>query len=178
METLLQQFNNILTTPPGNLVVHLIIAFSIIATFQTVLIGKRTSRYRYTHRLLLGLGLLLIAQLLLFLSSGLAWQGIANPHIFLPPLDRAITVFNLVWIIWLWCFPEFNRPADILNGVVNLAIILALAFTLANWSNQDPSLAFNASWLDWAWQLATLITTLAGIILLLLRRPDDWGIGL
>ncbi|MDR3572672.1 MAG: ATP-binding protein [Anaerolineaceae bacterium] len=178
METLIQQINIILTTPPGNLIVHLIIAFSIIATFQSVMIGKRTSRYQHTNRLLLGLGLILIAQLLLFLSSGLAWQGIANPHVFLPPLDRAITVFNLVWIIWMWCFPEPNRPADILNGVVNIIIILALAFSLANWSSQDPSLPFNASWLDWAWQLAALFTTLAGIVLILLRKPDDWGVGL
>jgi signal transduction histidine kinase len=178
MELLFQQINSILTTPPGNLIVHLIIAFSIIATFQAVMIGKRTSRYRYSGRMLLGIGLLLLAQLLLFLSSGLAWQGIANPHLFLPPLDRAIIVFNLVWIIWLWCFPETNRPADILIGVVNLAIILALAFTLTNWSSQDPSLPFNGSWLDWAWQVAALLTILAGIVLFLLRKPDDWGIGL
>ena len=178
MGTLLQQINSILTTPPGNLIVHLIIAFSIIATFQTVMIGKRTSRYRYTNRLLLGLALLLIAQLLLFLSSGLAWQGIASPHTFLPPLDRAITMFSLVWIIWLWCFPESNHPADIITGVVNLAIVLLLAITLVYWNGQDPSLPFNVSWIDWVWQISTLIITLAGIALLLLRKPDDWGIGL
>jgi signal transduction histidine kinase len=176
METLLQQINNILTTPPGNLIVHLIIAFSIITTFQTVMIGKRTSRYRYTNRLLLGLGLLLIVQLILFLSSGLAWQGIANPHLFLPPLDRAIAVFNLVWIIWMWCFSEPSRPADILVGVLNLVIILSLALSLSIWSSQEPSLAFNGSWLDWVWQIAILFTTLIGIVLVLLRRPEDWGI--
>ncbi|HMD88403.1 MAG TPA: ATP-binding protein [Anaerolineaceae bacterium] len=178
METLLQQINDILTTPPGNLIVYLIIAFSILATFQTVLIGKRTSRYPYTSRLLLGLGVLLIAQLILFLSSGLAWQGVTNPHLFLPPLDRAIIVFNLVWIIWMWCFPEPNRPADILNGVVNLLIILSLAFSLAIWNIQQSSLSFNASWLNWAWTITIFVTSLVGIVLLSLRRPDDWGIGL
>lgn len=82
MENLLQQLLGILVNPPGNLIYHLTLAFSIFASLQTALINRRSGES--SGRVLLGLNLILIAQLALFLSSGLAWQNIVSAHIFLP----------------------------------------------------------------------------------------------
>jgi signal transduction histidine kinase len=178
MEIFLQQIFTVLTNPPGNLIYHLTLAFSVLATLQAVIIGRRSSRYIYINRLVIGLVMILVAQLALFLSSGLAWQGAANPHFFLPPFDRAVMTFSLVWIVWLWGFPEPSRAADILTGIVNLLIVIMLLFTLSAWSVQDPSVSFNASWLDWSWELFSLVVIFIGILVLLLRKTDGWAVGL
>jgi signal transduction histidine kinase len=125
----------------------------------------------------LGLNLILIAQLALFLSSGLAWQNIVSAHIFLPVFDRAVIVFSLVWIGWLWAFPHANRIADIVTGILNLGILILFFFTLSLWSREGASLAFNGSWQDWSWGFAGITAVVLAIAMVLIQRPNGWAIG-
>jgi signal transduction histidine kinase len=175
MENLLQQLLGILVNPPGNLIYHLTLAFSIFASLQTALIHRRSGES--SGRVLLGLNLILIAQLALFLSSGLAWQNILSAHIFLPVFDRAVIVFSLIWIGWLWAFPQANRIADILTGVLNLAAVILFFLTLNLWSREGASLPFNGGWQDWTWSFAGIAVMVLAITAVLLRRPNGWAIG-
>lgn len=175
MENLLQQLLGILVNPPGNLIYHLTLSFSIFASLQTALINRRSAES--SGRVLLGLNLILIAQLALFLSSGLAWQNIVSAHIFLPVFDRAVIVFSLVWIGWLWAFPRANRIADIVTGILNLGILILFFFTLYLWSREGASLAFNGSWQDWSWGFAGITAMVLAIAMVLILRPNGWAIG-
>lgn len=177
METLIQRILNILIAPPGNLIYHLVLAFSILSSLQAAIISRRVNKSILGKRLMMGLVMLLTGQLLLFLSSGLAWQGLLNPHIFLPPLDRAIFTFSLLWVVWLWCFPQPARLADLVTGFLNLAILVLFLFTYASWSTQGTELSFNNSWTDWVWELAALFIVLTGMVILMLSRPTGWSIG-
>jgi len=172
------QLFELITTAPGNLIYHLTLSVSILAAIQAILIGKRSSNYRYSRRMLLGFGLLLLGQIVLFISSSLVWQGVSNPHTFLPPLDRAVLTFSLIWLVWLWVTPEPSRLFDGLTGLLNLCIVLLFFFSLASWSGSDPTSTFNRTWLDWLWGALSLAILLAGILLLSTLRPDGWGIGL
>jgi len=179
MNATFQQLLNLLVAPPGNLIYHLVLAFSIFASLQVALIARRSQENGgMSGRALLGLNLLLIAQLVLFFSSGLAWQGAINPHYFLPVFDRAMILFSLLWLTWLWCFPQPYRPADIFLGLLNLGIIFLFLFTYSQWLLEDSSLPFNASWQDWTWALSSLTIVLIAIAWLLFHRPGNWGIGL
>lgn len=178
METLLQQIIDLVTKTPGNLIYHLVLAFAIISCLQAAWIGRQTGAYRYTGRLLFGLGMLLLGQVVLFLSSGLAWQGMLDVHLFLPPLDRAVVLFSVVWIIWLWNFPTPARLGDLVTGLLNLIVVILFLFTFSSWKTQGASLDFNNTWLDWAWELATLFIVIIGMALLLFSRPAGWGFGL
>lgn len=177
METLIQRILNILIAPPGNLIYHLVLAFSILSSLQAAIISRRANKNTFGRRLMVGLVMLLTGQLLLFLSSGLAWQGLLNPHIFLPPLDRAIFTFSLLWVVWLWCFPQPARLADLVTGFFNLAILILFLFTYASWSTQGTELSFNNSWTDWVWELTALFIVLTGMTILALSRPTGWSIG-
>ena len=107
MDIILQQFLSILVAPPGNLIYHLTLAFAVFASLQVALISRRAGTGGLpAGRSLLGLNMLLIAQLALFLSSGLAWQGVVDPHTFLPVFDRAVILISLIWIGWMWAFPN------------------------------------------------------------------------
>ena len=99
--------------------------------------------------------------------------------LFLPPLDRAIVLFSLIWIVWMWNFPAPARLADLVTGFLNLGVVLLFLFTYTSWKVQGAGLPFNNSWLDdWVWELASLLIVLTGMALLLFTRPTGWGFGL
>jgi signal transduction histidine kinase len=177
MDTLLQRVVNILIAPPGNLIFHLVLAFSVLASLQAVVIARRSSSFPHAGRIIFGLVMLLAGQMLLFLSSGLAWQGLLNPHVFLPPLDRAVFAFSLVWIVWLWCFSQPARLGDLVTGFLNLLIVILFLFSYTSWSVQATEQSFNNYWIDNIWELAALIIVLTGMGILFFSRPTGWAFG-
>ena len=176
MTKFFQQVFNILTSPPGNLIYHLILVFSIAISLQIVLSFRRRGKEKQINRTLFGLFVLLFGQLALFLSSGLAWQNLADPQFYLPSLDRAVTALSLIWIIWILAYTKSHQAVDAVNGLLNLITIILLIFTLATWRNTDPGLAFNNSGLDLGWGILCIFLSLSGILLLLLEKPASWGI--
>ncbi len=175
MESQLQQLAGILVNPPGNLIYHLTLAFTVFACLQVALINRRSA---HSGRVLLGLNLILVAQLALFLISGLAWQGVISSHLFLPVFDRAVIVFALVLIGWMWAFPQRNRVADILTAVLGLGILILFFFTYTQWTREGASLAFNSTWQDWAWSFAGVAAVVLSLVAVLIRRPEGWALGL
>lgn len=178
MKQLLPLILDLLTTPQGSLIYHLILAFSIISSLQAAWIGRQTSTHRHLGRLTFGLGMLLLGQIVLFLSSGLSWQQVVNENLYLPSLDRAIILFSLVWLVWLWNFPEPARLGDLVTGFLNLGVIILFIFSLTSWSAQGANQPFNDTQLDWMWELAALFVVLLGMALLIFSRPAGWGFGL
>ena len=178
MDTFYQQLINLFIVPPGNLIYHIVLVFAVTAALQGILIHRSSGQGEIQARALLGLGMVLATQVVLFMVSGLAWQGVVNPHVILPPLDRAAAQFSILWIAWLWAFPHAERLADSLTGLFTAAAVIAFFFTWTQWASQPPALVFSGSIFDMIWELATLGLLLAGILILALRRPIGWGIGL
>ena len=179
MEPFFLQVFNLLSTAPGNLIYHLVMAFSIISPLQAVFSQPRSAGTTpLIRRIALGLMLLLVSQFILYLASGLGWQGIANPEVILPPLDRAVTAFGLIWIIWLWAFPKTRRGADAAAIVVSLLVMVGMAVSGLIWSRGEPSASFNGSNLDYGWSSFSILLLLLGTVFLLIRRTPGWEIGL
>jgi len=176
MNTFIQQVFEILTTAPGSLIYHLILIFSITAALQVIFTvpANHTSRNRF----ILGLGFLLAAQAFLFLCAGLVWQGVINARDVLPPLDRILTAFTLLWVIWLWVFPSPRRTADVLHAVLNLVLVLLALFTITAWSNQSELVPFNLSIFDIGWNTFIILIAILGVVAISLARPNGWGTGL
>jgi signal transduction histidine kinase len=180
MENFYQQMTNLLINPPGNLIYHIVLAFAVTAAIEVTLISRRAGQSEYLGRVLFGLGLVLGAQMVLFLTSGLTWQGLDNfnPRTLLPPLDRLVTLFSVLWLTWLWGFPRPSRIADSLAGLTTVVMVIAFFFTLTQWSGQPPTQTFNGSEFDWPWELLALVILLVGTMVLIIRQPNAWGIGL
>jgi signal transduction histidine kinase len=174
----LSQIFSVLTEPAGSLIYHLILVFSIAGALQASFVHWRSSEFPQVRRTMFGLGMLLVAQIGLFLFSGIGIQGFINLPLFLPPLDRAVTLFSLVWMIWLWGFPEPNRQADAGTWLLNLLIIAALGLTIVAYSTQVPRPSFNQTVYETYWQLASIGFSLLGLFLLTVRRPNGWGYGI
>jgi signal transduction histidine kinase len=178
MNTFLTQILTLLTEPPGNLVYHLVLAFSIAGALQGAVNLWQTSQFPQAKRAILGLSVLLALQVALFVVSGLAWQGFLNQANVLPPLDRAVTLLSLTWIAWLWTFPEPVRAADAATLLLNLLTIAFLGLTLAAWPLGAPAAFLDHATLNLIWQSLSLAFVVFGIAALAVRQPNGWGNGL
>lgn len=174
----LSQIFSLLTTPQGSLVYHLILVFSIGSALQAAYMHWRSSEFPQARRTILGLGLLLTAQIGLFLVSALGTQGFLNLPLFLPPLDRAVTLFSLVWFIWLWAFPEPSRAADAGTWLLSLLVAAGLGLSLVAYATIPSTQPYNQTIFDGYWQLASIAFSVFGLFILLLRRPNGWGNGI
>jgi signal transduction histidine kinase len=174
---LFTQAFSLLADPPGNLIYHLVLVFSIAGALQAAFIHWRISAFPQARRTVLGLTILMVPQVLLFVISGLGWQGILNLTVFLPPLDRAMTLISLILLIWLWVFPEPNRGIDAATILLSLFVAIALALSLASWGEAPSGTLYNTTIQDLLWQVASLVLIATGILLLFMRRPNGWGNG-
>ncbi|HEX2997173.1 MAG TPA: ATP-binding protein [Anaerolineales bacterium] len=167
---------SLLADTQGSLFYHLVLTFSIAAALQAAFVHWRSSEFPQARRTMFGLAMLLLVQMGLFLISGIGIQGILNLPAILPPLDRAVTLFSLVWMIWLWAFPEPSRPADAGTWLLSLLVAAALGFTLVASGTASPA-SYNGSPYDTYWQWASIALSLLGLSVLGVRRPNGWGYG-
>ncbi len=177
MSLFFNQILTLLTNPPGNLIYHVVLVFTIAGTLQGAILFLRSSQFPQARRTVLGLGILLGLQVVLFIISGLALRGWLDPKIVLPPLDRAVTLLALIWITWLWVYPEPLRLSDFSTWLLSLLVLAFFGVTLALWA-QKPGTSFNASVFEKVWQVVSLAVVVLGTFGLLRRRPNGWGNGL
>ncbi|HJS20733.1 MAG TPA: ATP-binding protein [Anaerolineales bacterium] len=177
MGAFLGQITSFLTTPEGSLIYHLVLVFSIGSALQSAYVHWRSSEFPQARRTMFGLGILLTAQIVVFAVSIIGILGFLNLQVFLPPLDRAVTLFSLVWMIWLWAFPEPSRAADAGTWLLTLLVAAGLGLSLVAYTAEPVLQPYNLTLYDSMWQLATLVLSTLGLIVLLIRRPNGWGNG-
>jgi len=176
--TLINDLVTFLANPPGNFVYILALAFTLIGSFQGALSQWRMTGYPQSRRLVLGLGLLLAFQLVLFLISGLLEQEIVVGRELLPIFDRAVVLLSLIWLIWLWAFPEPTRSGDAASMLMSLLVLAAAALGSVMYLSGSPVIGtFNASEQAFYWDLGGIVIAVMGLIVLIVRKPAQWGTG-
>lgn len=182
MSDFVQQILNQLTVPPGDLIYYIVLVFVVMGAFQSALNHWRTSEFPQAKRAYTGLGVLLAAQLIMFFMSGLGWQEIVDPLTVLPPMDRAFLVFSIIWITWLYAFPEPNRQADASAIILSMFIVTAMGLSLLSWQRQAvptlDAISYNLSLDDFIWQIGSLLFAIFGITVLSIRKPDGRWYGI
>ena len=167
-----------LTVPPGDLIYYIVLVFAVASALQSAFNHWRTSEFPQARRAFVGLGILLIAQVVMFLFSGLGWQHIMDPISILPPMDRAFIIFGIIWITWLYGFPEPSRAADAAATLLSLLVITALGLSLLTWQPQISITTYNQTTDDFFWQIGSLFALLGGMAILFIRKPDGMWNGI
>lgn len=178
MNSIFGQLTTLLTDSPGNLIYHLALVFSVTIALQVAVRQWRSSHFPQVKRTILGLSILLLAQLAIFAINALAWQALIDPVMILPPLDRAVTFFTLLWVAWLWAFPEPNRGADAGNAVFTVLTAVGLIASYIQWFPEATAQTYNLNSIDIIWQISSLLFIAGIAILLFIRRPNGWSDGL
>jgi signal transduction histidine kinase len=161
-----------LTVPPGDLIYYIVLVFAVASALQSAFNQWRISEFPQARRAFIGLGVLLLAQVTMFLFSGLGWQHLIEPSTILPPMDRAFIAFGVVCIIWLYAFPEPNRSADVVSILLGILVVIALGLSYTLWKNQVGDYSYNYTNGDLFWQVSSALLILAGIGILFVRKPD------
>lgn len=177
MTASLVQMFDLFTQPTGSVIYHLVLVFSIVSALQSSIFHLRASGFPQARRTVFGLSFLLSAQIALFVLSALGNEGLINLSLFLPPVDRALTLFALVWMIWLWTFPEPSRAADAATALFTLLVAAAFALSLIAYA-QTPTIPYNLTVFESYWQIGSIGMAVFGLFLLLVRRPNGWGNGM
>ncbi len=167
-----------LTVPPGDLIYYIILVFAVASALQSAFNHWRASEFPQARRAFVGLSILLVAQVVMFVFSGLGWQNLIEPKAILPPLDRAYIVFGIIWITWLYAFPEPSKTADAAAALLSLLVIVAFVLGLLIWEPQIASVSYNQTNDDWGWQIGSLLMALLGIATLFIRKPDGMWNGI
>ena len=178
MGSFLEQILSLLTVPAGNFIYHVVLVFSVAGALQSAFAHWRSSEFPQVRRTMLGLALLLAAQVVLFGVSGLAWQGLLSADASLPVLDRAFAVFSILWITWLWAFPEPSQPGDAAAVLFTLFLLAATGLALLIWAPRSAQTGYNQTLDDLLWQAASIGLILIGALILAVRRPNGFGNGL
>ncbi len=172
-----EQIISLLTVPPGNLVYHLVLAFSIAGALPGALILWQRSRMEEGRRMVIGLSWLLLSQVVLIFNAGLA-QFFPTFDAWMPVLDRAAYAFSLIILIWLWVYPHRSPKVTSATLLLSLVTILLALVSGLWWQNQASSSTFNGTSLDLIWTGFSLVLAFGGGLLLILRKPDGYGFGL
>ena len=170
------QIFTLLTTPPGNLAYHFVLIFSILVVLMAAYGHWRSQRNPQAGRAVVGLLLLLATRLFLTVLAGIALTELFSVNLVLPPADRAMTALGVILIIWLWGFPDFSRGGDIATILIVMLATTLGVLSLVIWS-QTAGIPFNAHWLGLGWEIFSIVLLGFGVLLLLIRRPAQWGMG-
>lgn len=176
---LINQLITFLANPPGNFIYNLAVPAILVGALQGAISQWRATGYPQSRRMVLGLGLALAGQVLLLLLGILMYQKILPGMGILPVIDRAVILFSMAWILWVWAFPEPSRPADAATAILSLLLLAALLFGAVERS-MTPMTAntFNASTQLILWSVGGLAIMMLGGLALLFRKPEGWGTGL
>lgn len=175
--SLYEQVITLLTVPPGNLVYHLVLAFSIAGALPGALTLWLRSGVEDGRRMVIGLSWLLFSQVVLVFNAGLA-QFFPDLDAWMPILDRAVYAFSLVILVWLWVYPHGSSRATSATIILSIATLLFAVISGLWWRNQASSANFNGTTLDMLWTAYSLVMAAAGILLLIWQRPVGYGFGL
>ncbi|OGN93628.1 MAG: hypothetical protein A2Y88_01605 [Chloroflexi bacterium RBG_13_48_10] len=177
MAPIIDQIVSLFTTPQGNLVYSLVLGLSAFSALIASWYAHGNQGVPEGKRMQKGLFFLVVVQVFLFLGSWLAWLGVMDGHIFLPPLDRMMALFSLLLVIWLWAFPRAKPIADWIFTGLGIAIVFAGGISLLWWLPQNTNTFFNGSLLGGYAYYSCAALLVVGLILLLWQRPNSWGFG-
>ncbi|HJS29585.1 MAG TPA: GAF domain-containing sensor histidine kinase [Anaerolineales bacterium] len=186
MNFYLAEFYSTITSFPGNLTYHLIVSFSIAGALYLAYQNWRASGFPQGRRMVVGLSILLLLRLAFFFTSIFLLVFDPDSDLYLPPLDRTINTLSLLVLVWLWAFPEPSRTADTIIGISGCFILVLSGITLVNWSetiaaapSPQGGVFFNEHiQLNSIWEGVSLGICLIGLVLLVVRRPNSWGLGM
>ena len=175
---ILSEAISLLTSPPGSLFYHLTLAMDLTLLFGIAHMFHVQSQNSLYNRWRIAAGGLLAARLMLMIVATMTWLLLVEGNLFLPPMDRFVSVAGIVVFFWVTLTAKSRRPG---NMAVLLALGLGLMGIIANFFVLDGnSIAkpFNSTLADAVWCLAGLSIALSAAITMTLRRPPHWYLNL
>ncbi len=177
MAPIIEPIVRLISVPMANLIYALVLALSSFAAWLSCIYAKGKKVSTTGGRMQTGLISLFVVELGLLIFTWLTWLGALNAHTFLPALDRTLGLFSLVLIVWLWAVPQPSKVLDTLAAMLEIIILLVGITSIVLWLRLAATSIFNTSMVGAYAFYAGIGLVVLGIVLLLVRRPRNWGYG-
>ncbi|MDY6872481.1 MAG: ATP-binding protein [Chloroflexota bacterium] len=179
MGTIISAIASLFSTSPGAVTHHLVagLALALLGGLALLRQKHQANAQRACH-ILVGAGILLLVQAVQMIATALFLEDLALNAASMGLIEHLSLGLTLIWIVWTLI--EEDRTL-IVNG---LAILLSLGVLFLGAISTlltvlEPQLQFQASVrLNLLWQLGNAMLLLAGMVLLILRKPQKWVVGL
>jgi signal transduction histidine kinase/GAF domain-containing protein len=184
--TVVHETIKLLLAPPGGLVYHLLILFSLEATLGLAVGAWRRRRVggpeEISDTFVVTAAGMLLARLVLIVVALFGLSETRYTATVMPPLERAVDTAVILLLAWAllpwgrhqnlsWFFPGF--------GLLSTALVFA--FLLPGWQTDlaaNPSLFYNGTLQEGVWILVRLALLGSIVLGLLWRRGREWALWL
>ena len=170
----------LITSPPGDLVYHLVTLFAIQLVLG-IAFGhwNRNRRDPGAIRLLVtGAGLALVRALLMFIAV-LDLGGVLSAQVIVPPLERLIEFAIILLVTWAF-LPILQQYPRLGMTLLLVALVAAMGFYATSTVFRlrgDPyaGAAYNGDPQAVVWEFGSIVFLTAALVVALVRRRGNWG---
>lgn len=174
----LSALSAVFTSAPGALTGNLVAGLSLVLLVGLAIrdLNRLPDPTRVRH-VLTGAGLLLAIQILQMAFSVFYLKGFSLTTTSMGLIEHLTLALTLIWVTWIF-FEEERKfiptgLAVLLSLGVLFLVAISVVLTVLN-SQVSPKASIK---LNILWQLGNLLLVLAGLVLLILRRPNRWVVG-
>ena len=164
---------------PAAMISHLIagLSLALFACLMLLQFNKTTQPARY-RRLAVGAGLLLVIQVIQMAFTAFYLKEIALSATSMGLVDQLVIALTLIWVTWLVLGDEQPRKANRTAALLSLAVLFLSTLSILLTLLMPGLQADSGNILNLLWDLGNLLMLAAALVLLAVRRPAYWGIGL
>jgi signal transduction histidine kinase/GAF domain-containing protein len=177
---LLQDFVELITAPPGDLVYHLVILFAIQLTLGVAFGHWNRHRRDATAIRLLVTGVsFAFARTLLMLIAALDRIGVLSANIVLPPLERFLDLATLLLATWAFLpLPKQHSRLGVMLLLLTILItaVIYVAFATSWPQAEAQGTVYNGYWQETVWEFAAIAVLGLALIAGVIWRGDDWSL--
>ncbi len=129
------------------------------------------------RRVSIGAGILLLVQAVQMILTALFLKGLALTPDSMGLVEHLTLGLTLIWVVWTFIEEDRTRTVNGVAILLSLGVLFLAAISMVL-TILAPQLQFQASVrLNLFWQSGDLLLLLAGVILLILRKPQNWMVG-
>jgi two-component system phosphate regulon sensor histidine kinase PhoR len=172
----LRETVQLLIAPPGDLVYFLVTFFALQQAALVALTARQALPAAVLpKRWVWACGGLLGGRAVLIVLALLGDAGIIEPAAALPPVERGLAVIGVLLVIWAMLGARNARWQTWVMLALLVAALGFLGYNLISWFPQEAAgEAYNATILEWIWEVAAVSLLGLGLVLQLIFRPVEW----
>ncbi len=155
---------NLLSSVPGTVVYHLLIALGLLTAFGIVWSEWQQSGERSRFATLLALALVIFFHLTALFLTPLHVDAKSALALYSSPYLYSVEFVSVALLLWAFGYPSWKRPMPILLGILGSWALLLLALTVL-WIRQSEKfpLLYSDVWQMPFWYLLTALTAAQGV---------------
>ncbi|QRN83267.1 hypothetical protein JR338_00470 [Chloroflexota bacterium] len=164
---------------PAAMISHLIAGLSLALLACLMLLQfNKTAQPNQHRRMAVGAGLLLMLQIVQMAFTAFYLKKIALSAASIGLVDHLVITLTAIWVAWLLLGRQQSRKANRTTALLSLAALFMTTLSILLTLLLPGLQAETGNILNLLWYLGNFLILVTALVLLAVRRPANWGIGI